>query len=208
MGWIYQLFRGNSNRLEALKTENARFQKEIKDLKPALVKALQELDEANRDIKQLQEKAKEKTVAVNSSDELEALKGRGTAVFRSAKLDLAPQDWVGKYGVGISKSQAVIRFSNMKQHMIADTNSMLPTLDKDSVILVLPREHWGEKLPIVGDIVVWQKKGNINSVCHRVVKVKGTGKDFQVITQGDNCRNADTWIKLEEIKSVVVGIVY
>lgn len=141
---------------------------------------------------------------VNGTDFYSEVKGRGTALFRSKKLDFSPSNWVGKKKVRRGQTQSVILKPYLKLHQIADTNSMLPTIDGTHEILVLPKKHFTIEDIKVGDIIIWKKKGKINSVCHRVVKISNKG----FVTQGDNLKFNDGWITWEEIQSVVVAIIY
>jgi len=188
--------------------EIKKLQDQIKTLEAQLDESFKQRDAISQELVKI---SKTNQLEVNSEDTFEGIRAGGSAIFRSKKDDFSPQDWLLKDEIKISNSSVVVYVKQPIKHFIADTNSMLPTLDKDSHIIILPQEHWPkDKLPKVGDIIVYQKKGSINSICHRVVRVR-TNKiglpEYQC--QGDNCKGADaTWVALEEIKGVVVLIAY
>jgi hypothetical protein len=83
---------------------------------------------------------------------------------------------------------------------VAPTGSMAPVIDSRSVLLLEP--YVGQPI-LAGDIVCFDR-GDVSSVCHRVIEVK----DDAFYVSGDNNTWPDGWFKLTTIKHRVAGIIF
>lgn len=175
--------------------------KELKDLTTSHDYWMRKFKDQMKLIEDLKAKT---TFTLNEGDYSEEIKAKGTAIYRSKRQDFSPGNWVGDHKVVRSQTMVYVKKANLKIHQIANTNSMLPTIDGSHEIMVLPKKHFTKDQLKIGDIIVWKKKGKINSVCHRIVKIGSKG----FVTQGDNLKMNDGWIKWTEVQSVVVGAVY
>ena len=70
-------------------------------------------------------------------------------------------------------------------------------MDKD-YITVVPLD----KIPTIGDIVMFEDKNREQYITHRVWDVK----DQEVLTWGDNCLNPDGWLPLDCVWGKIVQI--
>ena len=186
-----------SNELGTLKQMNQLAQEEIDNLDKELKKFEQEYD-----------KLKKKSVhELNSMDYTEEVKAKGTAIYRSKRKDFSPSNWISGT-VKRSASQLYVPMANLRISQIADTNSMLPTMDGTHEVAYLPRKHFKPEDLKMGDMIIWQKKGSTGGVCHRIVRARGSGTNQEYITQGDNLKFNDGWIKFNQIKGVIVAVFY
>lgn len=167
---------------------------------------LDELEECEKLVESLQEQLQATELVLNVGDLRQELEDGGTTVFRSKDLEFSPSNWITDHELALSPTQAYIRKGPLKKLRVANTNSMLPWVDGDHAVLMLPKTSFKFSKLKVGDVVVWNKDGSINSVCHRIVKINKSKK--QVITQGDNITFNDGWIDEDEIEGVIVAVVY
>ena len=167
-----------------------------------------ELEEEFNEYKAECEKNKVKqSTNLNDRDYAAEVKAGGTAIYRSKRKDFSPSNWISGT-VKRSQTQLYVPMANLRISQIADTNSMLPTMDGTHEIAYLPREHFSPADLKIGDMIIWQKQGNTGGVCHRIVKARGSGKNQEYITQGDNLKFNDGWIKFNQIKGVIVAVFY
>ena len=116
----------------------------------------------------------------------------------------APKDRISQEeDIIFKKSYVKINYDNIEHGTVLDTNSMIPTLDAGHTLLYIE--------PIkndiqVGDIIAWQTE--TSSSLHRLIEIGEDKKGTFYITQGDANLQKDTKIRFENIKLVVVGIIY
>jgi len=106
----------------------------------------------------------------------------------------------------IKRTQDSITF-NVEDSIIvkfADTNSMDPTIDKESTGILIPLTM--DKINI-GDIIVYKYK--LKNIVHRVIKKGNDSNGIYLITKGDNLKNQDP-IKIRSSMLIgkIVGILY
>ncbi len=80
------------------------------------------------------------------------------------------------------------------------SNSMSPYIKEGDMVLV---QHTARRLR-VGDVVVFKRAGDL--VAHRVVSVRGRGKDTIYRTKGDNLRSLDAPVPQSSVLGVVICI--
>jgi hypothetical protein len=123
----------------------------------------------------------------------------------SKQRPLEDQTPAGSSSLSVEQAKRIVAFASLSVPNgafceVAPTGSMAPVIDSRSVLLL--ERYIGQRLN-VGDIVIFDR-GDIHSVCHRVVEIKQDA--FYV--SGDNNRNSDGWHKLSSIKHRVVGVIY
>jgi hypothetical protein len=89
--------------------------------------------------------------------------------------------------------------------VIAPSGSMLPLLYQDTIVL--------EKAPpdtadiFLGDIIIFEAEGN--RIIHRVIKIGWDDQGWFAVTRGDNNPKDDPYrVRFEQVRGVVVGIIY
>jgi len=88
---------------------------------------------------------------------------------------------------------------------IADTNSMDPVLDKESKVLSL--KPTSSNQIFVGDIISYKERFGDRIIIHRVVEIGNDGS-WYAVTKGDNNAISDGKIRWDQVRSVLVGIIY
>ena len=118
---------------------------------------------------------------------------------------VSPADRVDSENIAIMANGVLIRdLKDVRLVNLADTNSMDPVLDAEATAIeIIPKS--ADELN-VGDIVSYQSGSN--TVIHRIISV-GSDGEWYAITKGDNNAVSDPEkVRFEQIKGVVVGIVY
>lgn len=109
--------------------------------------------------------------------------------------------------IKVYRDQVYIGIKNAQWAQLADTNSMLPTFDKNHHLLhatVQTREDLQ-----VGDIISFRVEGRENNVVHRIVKIDYDEIGWYAKTKGDNLKYEDPMkVRFSMIDRVVVGILY
>jgi len=118
---------------------------------------------------------------------------------------VSPADRVDSTQIAIMANGVLIRdLKDVRLVNLADTNSMDPVLDAESTAIEIIPESADELH--VGDIVSYTSGSN--TIIHRIISVGNDG-EWYAITKGDNNAVSDpAKVRFEQIKGVVVGIVY
>ena len=111
--------------------------------------------------------------------------------------------------IRISGSEVIIKVSGAMPVILADTNSMDPTADASSkIIVVQPRN---ERDVHIGDIVGYRcgQCGEDEVVMHRVIEIAQDEEGVYYTLKGDNLPAADPGkVRFSQVRTVVVGIIY
>jgi len=83
---------------------------------------------------------------------------------------------------------------------LKNTNSMLPTLDSNNIVLGIPMNN--ETKLNIGDIAIYNSSNTL--VIHRIIDIK----DNKYLLKGDNNNFNDLFIDIEDIKYKAVGVIY
>ncbi len=117
----------------------------------------------------------------------------------------SPSDHIEVGDLHVFKDRAIIEKENLMWARILDTHSMEPVLNSNSISLeVLP----GTSSEIsVGDIISYSHDSKV--IIHRVISISEDSSGWYAITKGDNTKEADDYkVRFEQIKGVVVGVLY
>lgn len=87
---------------------------------------------------------------------------------------------------------------------VKGTGSMRPTISNHTLLLI--KENFSHSEIKVGDIVIFENDGK--RICHRVVSIETDFGGTYYITKGDNNEHVDDIIHFENIKGIVVGLLY
>lgn len=86
------------------------------------------------------------------------------------------------------------------QLRVVETGSMAPTIPTGAVIIVRQQSQY-----VVGDIVIYQRRGEVSPTTHRIIGVTESGA---FVTQGDANNTPDmTPVELEEVFGYVAGTI-
>ncbi|MHA2011204.1 MAG: signal peptidase I, partial [Candidatus Helarchaeota archaeon] len=89
----------------------------------------------------------------------------------------------------------------------ADSNSMIPVLDNGHTGIEIPLSQEDVNKLKVGDIISYfDIDGNL--IIHRIIEVGYDSKGWFAITKGDNNKINDGKIRKEQVRCVLVGIIY
>jgi signal peptidase I len=118
----------------------------------------------------------------------------------------SPSNWIPIEDIKLGEDFAKINIPNAQWAKVADTKSMDPVIDGNSIVLqTTPKK---EQLN-VGDIVSYQPKGENYLIIHRIIAIAEDDQGWYAITKGDNNEQPDPRkVRFEQIKKVVVGIIY
>ena len=131
--------------------------------------------------------------------------GYGADVPSQGPERLSPADRVDSGSIVITSDGLLVRgLRNIRLVNLADTNSMDPVLDSEATAV--------EMVPVstdelhAGDIVSY--KSGSNTIIHRIVEIGDDGA-WYAVTKGDNNPAADPdRVRFDQVKGVVVGIIY
>jgi hydroxyethylthiazole kinase-like sugar kinase family protein len=127
-------------------------------------------------------------------------------ILNTQILVRGPKDRVTEQNIRVSGNNVVIYVGEGPViGEIAGTGSMLPSLTAySSVIELIPQKS--EEIEL-GDIIAY--KLNEETIIHRVIGIGTDEKGWYALTKGDNIPKPDTdKVRFEQIKRVVVGIIY
>jgi signal peptidase I len=89
---------------------------------------------------------------------------------------------------------------------IGASKSMSPTFDYGHTLILQYPILSPEELN-VGDIIIYEKGSN-NPVVHRMVEIGEDGEGWYCVTKGDNNMFTDRKVRFQQIKYLVVGVLY
>ncbi|MEM4230476.1 MAG: signal peptidase I [Candidatus Pacearchaeota archaeon] len=139
------------------------------------------------------------TLVQNYGLEIEFPRG----LFHSASISI-PTDRINESDIEIYPDKIVIKIENPSISEYADTNSMLPIIDKGANgIRIQPKSEEDIK---VGDIISFDSEYGL--IVHRVVEIGEDEEGKYFITKGDNNLFSDGKVRFEQVKYITVGIIY
>ena len=119
----------------------------------------------------------------------------------------SPSDWIKEDSIKIYKNYVVIKVPNATWARFADSNSMDPIIDVDSNSIEIKPGNEGDLK--IGDIISYEAEFTKGVIIHRIVKINEDEDGWYATTRGDNNKYNDPHkVRFEQIKGVLVGIVY
>lgn len=118
-----------------------------------------------------------------------------------------PSDHLTRTDIEVQTDKVILGIKNAIVARFTPTSSMDPVFDeKANALEVVPAN---EDAISVGDIVAYSNEHIDGTIIHRVIEVGEDTQGTYYITRGDNNARADPYkIRFDDIKSVVVAIVY
>lgn len=116
----------------------------------------------------------------------------------------SPPEIISKDKVLVKDNEIILYINNATLSQYYNTNSMYPTLDKNTKgIKIVPKD---EKEIKVGSIISFRE--GEKTIAHRVIKIGEDGNGAYFITKGDNNSFEDKKIRFENIEYLLVGIIF
>lgn len=116
----------------------------------------------------------------------------------------SPSDWISEEKIEVKSNMIIIRIDDAKISRYADTNSMDPTLDKNSNGIEIKPKSAEQIKP--GDIITYQRGKDL--IVHRVTEIGQDKNGWFCVTKGDNNISSDGKIRFKDIKYITIGIIY
>jgi len=118
----------------------------------------------------------------------------------------SPADRIKEDQIIVNDNYIIIDVQGATWATYANTNSMDPLLDVGANGLELPVDNMNENDIQIGDIIVYETNGDL--IVHRVID-KGFDKDgLYFITKGDNNSFEDPKVRFNQIKYILIGVIY
>ena len=118
-----------------------------------------------------------------------------------------PYDRVKESQIKVLNDKIVIELEDATWASYADTNSMIPVLDKGANGLELIPSS--ESDIYIGDIVAYESSYVDGLVVHRIINIGEDSKGKFYILKGDNNKEVDPEkVRFEQIKYVLIGVIY
>lgn len=131
--------------------------------------------------------------------------------FRNAfavknNLDSIPfcESRVNNSEIEVMPDKIIININNISIGKFANTTSMSPLITEDSKGIVI--EPKSENEIKKGDIIIYEQNSIL--IVHRVIETGYDNEGWYCITKGDNTQQADGKIRFNQIKSILIGILY
>ncbi len=119
----------------------------------------------------------------------------------------SPFDRIGEENIKVDKEKVVINIQNAEWSRFTDTNSMDPIIDEGTnAIQIVPKSSSEIH---VGDIISYKSDYADGIIIHRIKEIGFDEKGWFAVVKGDNNSREDPGkIRFEQIKRVVVAIIY
>lgn len=115
-----------------------------------------------------------------------------------------PNDRLSQNDIEVYQDRIVIKLEDASISEYADTNSMLPVIDKGANgIRIQPKSEDDIK---AGDIISFESEYGL--IVHRVVEIGEDNEGKYFITKGDNNLLSDGKVRFEQIRYLTVGVLY
>ena len=119
----------------------------------------------------------------------------------------SPYDWIKSKQISVYDDRVIIKIDNPEWSIFTNTKSMDPVIDSTSnAIEIIPQKESDIHL---GDIAAYQSKYKKGIVTHRIVDIGYDVFGWYAKLKGDNNNYSDPGkVRFEQIKRIVVGIIY
>lgn len=115
-----------------------------------------------------------------------------------------PSNYINESQIEIQDSKIIITIENTSIGRFANTSSMMPSINENSnSIRIVPGKP--EQIH-VGDIITFEQDNIL--IVHRVVELGYDMEGWYAITKGDNTAESDGKIRFEQIRYIMIGILY
>ncbi len=122
----------------------------------------------------------------------------------TVKTKIEPGNWINESQIEIKPDRIIIHIKNSSISRYGNTSSMNPALSRNANGIVIKPES-PEQIHI-GDIVTYEQDGML--IVHRVISIGDDREGRYFIAKGDNAEEADGKIRFEQIRYVLIGVLY
>ncbi len=120
------------------------------------------------------------------------------------KTKIEPGNWINESNIEIKPDRIILRISNASISRYSNTSSMRPLLDENANgIEIIPSSPADIH---VGDIVTYEQDRML--IVHRVISIGNDAIGKYFVVKGDNTEEPDGKIRFEQIKYVLIGVLY
>jgi len=116
----------------------------------------------------------------------------------------APSNWIKESQIHIYENAVVIDIKGASLGRYAATGSMRPVLDKDSNGIKIVPENPDQIN--VGDIITFEQNDEL--IIHRVIQKGEDEEGAYFITKGDNNNVTDGKVRFQDIRYVIVAMIW
>jgi signal peptidase I len=128
---------------------------------------------------------------------------RNAFAVKGIAENILPADRVNASQIEITSDRITIYIDNVSISNYANTSSMYPTITENAKgVNIVPESPAEIK---AGDIITYEQDNIL--IVHRVVEIGDDG-EWYAITKGDATETADGKVRFEQIKSILIGILY
>jgi hypothetical protein len=145
--------------------------------------------------------------SINALKEFEKIEKLLAEDVKENKDKDSPYDWIKPEQIFVYNEGVIIKIQNPEWSIFTNTKSMYPVIDSTSnAIEIIPKS---ENDIHIGDIVAYKSKYKEGIVTHRVVDIGYDAFGWYARLKGDNNNYMDPGkVRFEQIKRIVVGIIY
>jgi len=131
---------------------------------------------------------------------------RPDSVLRTPE-QVSPNNWITEEQIHVFSDRIVLDIKDASWAKFTDTNSMDPLFDINSNTIELKPEKPQDLK--VGDIISYYSESMNALIIHRIIEAGQDSEGDYFITRGDNnAYNDPEKVRFEQVKGVVVGIIY
>jgi len=116
----------------------------------------------------------------------------------------SPKDRISEDQILILPDKIIINVNQASWAKYTNTNSMDPLLDEEANGLEITPQNQ-EDLQ-VGDVIAYET--NLGIIVHRIIQINEDEQGWYCITKGDNSNLADQKVRFEQVKFVLIGVIY
>ena len=116
----------------------------------------------------------------------------------------SPSDRLNSSQIEIFTDKVVIHINNSQLGSFGNTNSMLPLIDEASNGIIIKPQN--EQDIHAGDIIAFEREGIM--IVHRVTETDTDEEGWYAITKGDNSQQEDGKIRFQDVRYVIIALVY
>jgi len=129
------------------------------------------------------------------------------APFSGNSLELySPSDWIKEEQIDLNSQFLTLNIQDASLATYTDTNSMDPVLDYGAIGIEINAKSPDEIH--IGDIVAYEPKWTTGLVVHRVIEKGIDSQGEYFITKGDNNADPDPKIRFNQIRFILIGVLY
>jgi hypothetical protein len=125
-------------------------------------------------------------------------------VIRNSEIICDNSERINTSQILVEPDRIIINIDNISISKYGNTSSMIPLINENSKGITVEPNSAGDIK--IGDIITYELKGEL--IVHRVISIGEDEEGWYCIVKGDNAEVSDGKIRFEEIKSILIGVLY